>query len=42
VQKYDLSTELDTIKEKLLEWGGFLIPTGNNKNADKVMSSGRF
>lgn len=31
LQEYDLSTELDTIKEQLLKWFGFMIQAENNK-----------
>lgn len=36
LQKYDLSTELELIKDELLKWFGFLIETENNKNANNV------
>ena len=39
VQEYDLSTEIDTIKEELLEWCGFLTQAENNKNANKAINS---
>lgn len=34
--KYDLSTELDTIKVELLEWCAFLTQAESNKNAKNV------
>jgi hypothetical protein len=36
LQEYDLSTELELIKDELLKWFGFLIETENNKNANNV------
>lgn len=39
LKEYDLSTELTTIKEDLLEWFGLLIQAENEKIANKAINS---
>ena len=39
LQEYDLSTELETIKNKLLKWFGLLTQSETKKNANKAINS---
>lgn len=39
LKEYDLSTELTTIKEDMLEWFGLLIKAEHEKNANKAINS---
>jgi|TARA_R110000744_G_scaffold137352_1_gene247862 hypothetical protein len=42
LNEYDLSTDLTTIKEDLLEWFGLLIQAENEKNANKATDNYEF